>query len=89
MKNGIFADLGPLSIFIPVSRLPDSAQFISDQAPHYVIPATGDNDGTARAIKQQSLIKIRIEQIQMLDDNYLPTNTTSCVLKAMGTLIDF
>ena len=39
------------------------------------------------AIKQQSLIRVKLQHIEMLDDNHLPSNTTSCVLKAMGALV--
>lgn len=78
MKIGVFADLGPLSIFVPASHFPpdfvyENNQFFSEEKNFH--------------IRQQSLIRIRIEHIDMLDDNYLPSNTTSCVLKAMGTFL--
>lgn len=76
LKMGIFADLGPLSIFIPVTHMPEGFEF---QSGVFV-------QGERCTIKPQSVITVRIEQIEMLDDNYLPTNTTSCVLKAMGIL---
>lgn len=79
LKIGLFADLGPLSIFVPIQRMPEDTCF--DMNTGQLILANGD------AIKQQSLIRIRIEQIQMLDDSITPSNTTSCVLKAMGTFV--
>jgi DNA-directed RNA polymerase subunit E'/Rpb7 len=76
---GIFADLGPLSIFVPESLIPKTFQFTGNS---YI-----SNDEQIPDIKQQSVIKVRIEHIEMLDDNHLPSNTTSCVLKAMGALV--
>jgi DNA-directed RNA polymerase II subunit RPB7 len=77
MKIGIFADLGPLSIFIPQTYMPQGFEFQS-----------GEFVRGRREIKQQSVITVTIQQIEMLDDNYLPTKTTSCVMKAMGVLCD-
>lgn len=82
LKIGIFAELGPLSIFVPVTHMSENYEFSSTTQPMFIAKDTN------REIKQHSVINVRIEQIEMLDDNYLPTNTTSCVLKAMGTLSD-
>lgn len=80
LKIGIFADLGPLSIFVPHNRFPDETQYVILQPsnnPAYKLD--GDD-----AIQQHCKIDLRIEQIEMLDDNYMASNTTQCVLKAMG-----
>lgn len=84
-KMGVFADLGPLNIFIPLSRMPRCYQFETFPQPHF-----RDSSVTTRTGQLQpgSEIQLRIEKITMLDDNFLPSNSTCCVLKAMGELID-
>lgn len=78
-KIGIFADLGPLNIFIPLARLPQGYQFQTLPEPHFIIEA--------QEIKPGTEIHVRIEKVAMLDDDFLPANATKCVLKAMGELV--
>jgi len=79
-KIGVFADLGPLNIFIPYNRLPLEYEFV--RLNHFAIPDHPEND-----VKVGSIVHIKIEKIEMLDDNFLPSNSTRCVLKGMGRLI--
>ncbi len=81
-KIGFFADLGPLSIFVPMSRMPKSYQFY--QIPHAQLKDTEEKMDT---IQPGSEVQIKIEKIAMLDDNFMPSKSTCCVLKAMGELI--
>jgi DNA-directed RNA polymerase II subunit RPB7 len=81
-KIGVFADLGPLNIFIPLSRVPAEFNFQSLPSPQFTV--AGD---TSRDIRPGSDVHIRIEKIEMLDDDFRPTNSTRCVLKAMGELV--
>lgn len=68
LKMGIFADLGPLNIFIPETHIPTDVFHFDGK--NYV-----SSDGQ-QAIKQQSQIRVRIEHVDMFDDNYLPSNAT-------------
>jgi DNA-directed RNA polymerase II subunit RPB7 len=81
-KIGVFADLGPLNIFIPLSRMPEQFQFQTHPVPQFVV----END-VSQTIKPGSELQLKIEKIAMLDDNFLPSNSTCCVLKSMGALI--
>lgn len=84
-KIGVFADLGPLNIFVPFSRMSEEYQYQTQPITHFSI----SNDTTGgKMIKPGSQIHVRIEKIAMLDDNFLPSNSTSTVLKAMGELVE-
>lgn len=83
-KIGVFAELGPLNIFVPLSRMPNTFMYHTQPVTHFA-PTLGDAD---QVIKPGSEIHIRIEKIAMLDDNFLPSNSTSTVLKAMGELVE-
>ncbi len=83
LKIGIFADLGPLNIFVPLSRMPDQYQYQTLPVTHFSVA----ND-LSKTIKPGSNIHIRIEKIAMLDDNFSPSNSTSTILKAMGELVE-
>ena len=81
--------MGPLNIFIPANRISEDSQYVILQPsnnPAYVLhdEETGEEQWK---IQVQKKIDIRIEQIEMLDDNYMASNTTQCVLKAMGFLM--
>jgi len=78
-KIGVFAELGPLNIFIPLSRLPPEYQF---DGTSFVIPGNATKE-----IKPGTVVHVKVEKIAMLDDNFLPSNSTRCVLKAMGALV--
>lgn len=79
-KIGVFAELGPLNIFIPLSRLPIAYEFVNNS--YFAIP-----DDISKDIKPGTVVQIKLEKIEMLDDNFLPSNSTRCVLKAMGELV--
>jgi DNA-directed RNA polymerase subunit E'/Rpb7 len=81
-KIGFFADLGPLNIFIPLSRLPVAYRFIVGGTNAFSIPGDPTKD-----IRPGTVVHIKLEKIAMLDDNFLPSNSTRCVLKAMGELV--
>lgn len=81
-KIGVFADLGPLNIFIPLSRMPEHFQFQTLPVAQFTV----END-SSQTIKPGSELQVRIEKIAMLDDNFLPSNSTCCVLKSMGALL--
>lgn len=87
LKIGIFADLGPLNIFIPANRIPEDAQYVILQPSNNPAYVFNEGDEEMWKIQVQTKIDIRIEQIEMLDDNYMASNTTQCVLKAMGDLL--
>jgi len=78
-KIGIFADLGPLSLFIPLNRIPEEIEF--DKSGQFI------HKHANLIIKKGTEIKMKIEKLAMLDDNFLPSNSTCCVLKGMGELI--
>lgn len=80
---GVFADLGPLNIFIPANRIPDGYEFQTLPTAHYTLPGDVSAEKTIRI---GSELHVRIEKIAMLDDNFLPSNSTSTVLKAMGEI---
>lgn len=81
-KIGVFADLGPLNIFIPMARLPEEYEFQTLPTASFVV--SGD---PSKTIRPGSEVRVRLEKIAMLDDNFMPNDTTRCVLKAMGELI--
>ena len=83
MKIGVFADLGPLSIFIPLSNMPENLEFSTFPKAHFV-ETGGDNN---EVLQSGSHVQIEIEKIEMLDENFQPSDSTDCVLKAMGKII--
>ena len=85
-KIGVFAELGPLNIFVPLSRMPEEYLYHTIPMTHFSVNAANDPSGS-QIIKPGSEINIRIEKIAMLDDNFLPSNSTSTILKAMGELV--
>lgn len=82
LKMGVFADLGPLNIFIPYSRIPEEYTYQTLPVPSFTI-----DDDPSKTIRPGSEIHVRLQKIAMLDDNLLPNNATCCVLKAMGELL--
>lgn len=81
-KMGVFASLGPLSIFVPLSHLPD--EFLFQTLP---VPTFQPADEPSQAVRAGSEVHIRIEEMEMLDDDFRPSKSTRCVLKAMGELV--
>ena len=84
-KIGVFADLGPLNIFIPLGRLPAEYQFnttFDSPMNYFSIPGEATKD-----IRPGTVVHVRMEKIEMLDDNFMANNSTRCVLKAMGQLV--
>jgi DNA-directed RNA polymerase II subunit RPB7 len=81
-KIGVFADLGPLSIFVPLSHMPKTLQFETLPVPSF------REESTKNILKPGSEVRVKIEKIAMLDDNFMPSNSTCCVLKAMGQLLE-
>lgn len=88
-KIGVFADLGPLEIFIPLARMSSMFVFQSAPSPQFVVfeKSTDNKIDVNQSIRIGTEVQIRIEKIAMLDDNFSPSNSKCCVLKSMGELV--
>lgn len=79
---GVFAELGPLNIFLPRHRMSEEFEFQTVPVAHYTREGAPE-----QTIRVGSEVQVKIERIAMLDDNFMPSNSTSTVLKAMGELL--
>lgn len=79
-KIGLFAKLGPLSVFVPLSRIPDDYRFETQPRPHFRAPELPD-------LKPGAIIRVQVQLIEMLDETFAQSSDAPTALKAMGALV--